>query len=413
MRKAFPRQRFWLPPGGLRKLAALLLAGKARSGEEKEAFERAFAEFLGVPHALAYSSSRAGIYHALRNLDLAPGDEVICQSYTFFVVPAMIRLAGLQTVFTDVDPKTYNLVPEAVEAAVTPRSRVLVVTHLHGVPAPLEPLLEIARKHGLRVIEDCAHATGLRYRGRYVGTHDIGCFSLGVGKNLSTLQGGMLATTDPALADRLRKDQATFQAPGRADVLSLAASAVVYATLTDPRLFRWAVYPVLRLQDRVGRDWVDRAMDDPFHVPEQAPASFRIHMSNLQAAMGLQRLQELPRVNAHLERNARAYTGALPREGDGVPQLPPEGEQALYMHYTLRSADPRGLRSRLLRLGIDTQLDYCRACAELPPFGNTDADCPVSRSLEDRVLFLPNYPDISEEEIRGRMRQAFNPEGPS
>jgi len=412
LKKAYPRQRFSLSPKQSLMLLGLFLKGKAREGNEREPFERDFAATLNVPHAMAFSSSRAGIYFSLKNVGLAPQDEVICQSYTFFIVPAMIRLAGLKPVFVDVNPESYNLDPSKVEEAITPRSRVLIVTHLHGVPAPLDPLLELAKKHNLRVLEDCAHATGLRYKDRYVGTHDIGCFSLGIGKNLSTIQGGMLTTTDGDLFHRLRTLQKDFRPPTLGSTLGLTLNGLLSSVLTHPSIFRWTVYPLLRLQDRLNKDWIDRFMDDPIRISDEVPPSFFTHMSNLQAVLGMWRLNDLASVNRCIQNNAKIYNDSIQDRALFHPQKTSDAEDGIYMHYTLRTQDPEALRSHLLKQGMDTQKDYCCSCADLPPFSDTSPPCPDARELEGRVVFLPNYPGLPEEDIR-RIMQARGPSGRS
>ena len=406
-KKAYPRQRFSLTPTQSLNLLHHALKRKTREGEARAQFEKAFAAYLGVPHAMTFSSSRAGIYFCLKNLGLSPGDEVICQSYTFFIVPAMIRLAGLKPVFVDVDPETYNLDPDKVEEALTPRSRVLIVTHLHGVPAPLDPLLALARKHNLRVIEDCAHATGLSYKNRYVGTHDVGCFSLGIGKNLSTVQGGMVTTTDSNLFEQLQREQINFREPSSGSTLGIALNGILSSALTHPRLFRWSVYLALRLQDLLKKDWIDRFMDDPIHLTETVPDSFFTHFSDLQATLGLWRLQELPSVNRRLGQNAKILNECMPDNAFFHPQKTPDEEEGIYMHYTLRTREPSILRSHFLKNGWDTQMDYCCSCADLAPFRNESAACPISKELDGHVIFLPNYPDLPEDEIRNVMRTEF------
>jgi len=244
----------------------------------------------------------------------------------------------------------------------------------------------------------------MTYRDRFVGTHDIGCFSLGVGKNLSTVQGGMLATTDGKLAQRLREECSRFRSPALGESLGVAVNGIVSSLLTDPRIFRWSVYPALRLQDRFGKDWIDRFMDDPVEIPEEVSESMFTRMSNLQATLGLWRIRELTAVNSRLQGNARVYNESLPAHGPFHAQKSPEGEEGIYMHYTLRTENPRELRSHLLKQGWDTQRDYCCSCADLPAFHDPQTHFPVSRALEERVIFLPNYPDVPLEEIRRVMK---------
>ncbi len=175
-------------------------------GPEVEAFEHEFAAYSGAAHAVGVASGTDALTLALRACDIGPGDEVITVPNTAVATVAAIELAGARPVFADIDPATMNLDPAAAERAITPRTQALLPVHLYGQSTDLAPLLDVARRHGLRLIEDACQAHGASYGGRRVGgIGDIGCFSFYPTKNLGGYgDGGMAVTSDPALAERLR-----------------------------------------------------------------------------------------------------------------------------------------------------------------------------------------------------------------
>ena len=158
-----------------------------------ERFEQAFARFLGSGHVRTCSTEygRMALYFILKALDLPPDSEVIVPAFTFWVVPEMVRVAGLTPVFADVDPGTFTLSPHAFERAITPNTRAVLPTHLYGLSCDMDAIVEIARRHDLKVIEDCAHSLGATYNGRMVGTlGDASFFSFQAFKPLNTYGGG-------------------------------------------------------------------------------------------------------------------------------------------------------------------------------------------------------------------------------
>jgi len=175
-------------------------------GQEVEAFESAFAAYCQAKYAIGVASGTAALHLALRACDVGPGHEVITTPYTFIATAEAITHAGARPVFVDIDPLTYNIDPAEIEAAITERTRAIIPVHLYGQPADMDPILEIAQRHGLRVIEDAAQAHDAEYKGRRVGTlGDVACFSFYPGKNLGAYgDAGAVVTNDPQIADRVR-----------------------------------------------------------------------------------------------------------------------------------------------------------------------------------------------------------------
>ncbi len=176
-------------------------------GPEVKAFEEAFAVYCGAEQAVGVASGTAALHLSLLACRLGPGDEVITTPFTFFASGEAISQTGARPVFVDIDPFTYNIDPAQIEAAITPRSKAIMPVHLYGQPAEMDPILNVAHRHDLLVIEDAAQAHGAEYRGRRAGSAgDLACFSFYPSKNLGCYgDGGMIVGSDPELLARVRK----------------------------------------------------------------------------------------------------------------------------------------------------------------------------------------------------------------
>lgn len=173
-------------------------------GSKVTEFETAWGRFQQAEYCVAVVNGTSALEVALRALEIAPGDEVIVPPYTFIATAAAALLAGALPIFADIDPDTYELDPTAVEAAITPRTRAIVPVHIAGCPPDMDAMLDVARRHGLRVVEDAAQAHGAEWRGRRVGAlGDLGTFSFQASKNLNAGEGGAIVTNDEALFRRV------------------------------------------------------------------------------------------------------------------------------------------------------------------------------------------------------------------
>lgn len=190
----------------LRAVDDVFAGGHFINGPNVKALESEVARYVGVEHAVALNSGTDALHLALRALDVGPGDEVITTPFTFVATTEAIGIVGATPVFVDIDPRTYNLDTSLIEAAITPRTRAILPVHLYGCPAQMDDVMEIARRHHLAVVEDCAQSIGATFGGRPTGSlGTFGCFSFFPSKNLGAYgDAGMLVTNDKALADRAR-----------------------------------------------------------------------------------------------------------------------------------------------------------------------------------------------------------------
>lgn len=175
-------------------------------GPEVAAFEAEFAAYCSAPHGVGVNTGTSALHLALLAAGVGPGDEVVTVPFTFVATVSAIQYTGARPVFVDIDPRSFTIDVSAIEAAITPRTKAIVPVHLYGLPADMDPILDIARRHGLRVIEDACQAHGALYKGRRAGSlGDMGCFSFYPGKNLGAYgEGGMVTTADAGFARTLR-----------------------------------------------------------------------------------------------------------------------------------------------------------------------------------------------------------------
>jgi dTDP-4-amino-4,6-dideoxygalactose transaminase len=335
-------------------------------GPRVDEFEREFAGFCRAEHALAVANGTAALHLALLAVGCGPGDEVIVPSLNFVAAANAIAVTGAEPVFCDiVGPDELNLDPADVEAAVTPRTRAVVVLHYAGYPCAMDQIDAVAERHGLAVVEDAAHAPGASLRGRMCGTLGrVGCFSFFSNKNLPVGEGGMIVTADQELATRLR---------------------------------------LLRSHGMTTLTW-DRHHGHASSYDVVAPG-FNYRLDEVRAVLGLVQLRRLPEENAARGRISARYRDAL----DGVLGLtmPFRGgaEGRVSSHHLAIVLLPQGVDRAAMRRtldaeGIQTSVHYppihtftqYRAAAERRELPRTDA-------VADRLLTLPLYGRMSDEQV--------------
>ena len=318
-------------------------------GPEVKTFEEETARFLGVKHTVACNSGTDALFIALRALGIGPGDEVITTPFTFFATAEAISHVGATPVFVDVDPRTMNLDPLLIERAITPRSRAILPVHLFGRPCEMDSILDVARRHGLKVVEDCAQSFGARYKGRPTGTlGHIGAFSFFPSKNLGAYgDGGLMATDDDDLASAAR-------------MLRVHGSRKKYHNET---------------------------------------VGYNSRLDEIQAAILRVKLPHLEAWNRGRRRVAQNYRRLL--EGHAGISTPEVVEGHVFHQYTiqLRSGLRDQVQARLEEEGIGTMVYYPVPCHRLKLYRQSHAQvsCPHAESLGENVLSLPIWPEMDED----------------
>jgi perosamine synthetase len=382
-----------------------LVAGcKARGefiqGPHIAQFEAAFARRAGVDPASAIAASygRMAFYYVLKALELPPGSEIILPTLTFWVVPELARVAGLTVVFADVDPATFTMDPAALERAITPKTRVIVPTHLYGLPCDMDAIMAIAKKHNVQVIEDCAHALGATCSGRPVGTFgDAGFFSFQTLKPLNCYGGGLTIVKDPAVAARVRTLAEAEPWPDQKRVENRLLIGRAQRIFIKPWVFTISAFPILWASSLIGANpdvylWEEIRSLDP--LPESYPERF----PNVQAVIGLAALERLDAWTEQTRRHAQVMDralGALP--GITVPRIP-TGRTHVYYQYCVYGPQRDELVVRCVRRGIDIETLHVDVCSDMDLFAGSRVE-PVGAPGAHRAagaMQIPVYSTLTD-----------------
>ena len=359
--------------------------GQLVQGPRIAEFEAAFARRLGGGHAVTTSYGRMAAYYIFRSLELPPGSEVVFPALTFWVVPEMARRAGLKVVFADVDPRTFNLDPDRLERAITPLTRAVVPTHVYGLPCDMEEITAVARRHRLRVVEDCAHALGATYRDRPAGTlGDAALFSFQVLKPLNTFGGGMAFTRDPALAERLAAAAAAEPWPDERAVLGRIRTGKLERFFMRPAVFSLTGYPLL-LAASLARARADVYMWEKVRALDPFPPGYRARYTNVQAALGLAGLDRLEEWNERARANAHLLSRRLAGVPGVVPPPEPRDRVHVYYQYSAYVPDRDRLVRRALRHGLDLESHHMDVCPDHPLFAESATVAPGARRTAESV----------------------------
>jgi len=289
-----PFHRAFIEEDDIQSVVRVLRSGWLTTGAETRRFEAAFARYVGSSNAVAVSSCTAALHLALAAIHLKEGDEVILPTMTFSSTGQVVLYFRARPILVDCEPDSFQIDPEAIERAITPRTRAVIPVHFAGSPARMDAILDIARRHNLQVIEDAAHAMPARYKGQWVGTiGDITCFSFYATKTLTTGEGGMITTENPEVADRVR-------------MLSLhGISKNAYARYTAEGSWRYEILDV----------------------------GYKYNMTDMQAALGLAQLEKCELMREKRERIAERYTDALcSTDAYATPKIPAGIQHAWHLY---------------------------------------------------------------------------------
>jgi dTDP-4-amino-4,6-dideoxygalactose transaminase len=316
-------------------------------GAEVAAFEKEFGEYVHAPHAVAVNTGTSALHLSLLAAGIGKGDEVITVPFTFVASVAAIEYCGATPVLVDIDPRWFNMDPAQVEKAITPRTKAIVPVHLYGQPADMDPILEIARRHKLLVIEDACQSHGAEYKGRRAGSlGDMGCFSFYPGKNLGAYgEGGMVVTANAEYARRIR----------------------------------------------MLRDWGAEKK----YAHELKGYNYR--MEGMQGAVLRVKLRYIEKWTEARRAHAALYTKLLAASGVPTPQEMP-GARHVYHIYAIRTKQRKAWMDALLERGIHTGIHYPFPVHLLPAYadlGYSAGDFPHSEQAAAEVLSLPMFAELS------------------
>jgi dTDP-4-amino-4,6-dideoxygalactose transaminase len=328
----------------------VLDSGMLAQGPRVAAFEKAFAEMVGVKYAIATSNGTTALHLALLAAGVKTGDEVITTPFTFIASANTILMTGARPVFVDIDPVTFNLQPELIAAAITPRTKAIMPVHLFGLSADMDAIMTLARQHNLVVIEDACQSHGAEYKGKRVGSFGIGCFSLYPTKNMTSAEGGMITTDEAAWAERCQ---------------------------------------ILRQHGMRRRYYHDEL-------------GYNYRMTDLHAAIGLAQLRKLERFNAARLANARFLNEHL--RGVTTPTTP-AGYRHVFHQYTIRVGNGKrdALLEHLHKQGVGCGVYYPVPVHQQTFYVNDlgyHGQCfPEAERAAAEVLSLPAHPALSSADL--------------
>lgn len=373
---SLPFLPFALPEIGDEEIAEVvdtLKSGWVTTGPKTRRFEEDFTAFLGDPglHSMAVNSATAGLHLALEALGIGPGDEVITTTHTFTATAEVVRYLGADVVLVDIDPATLCIDVAAVEAAITPRTKAVIPVHYAGLAADMQSLLAVAKRHGLKVVEDAAHALPTTVGGQLVGTldSDITVFSFYANKTITTGEGGMVVTRDVELAKRIK---------------------------------------VMRLHG-MSRDAFDRfTAKVPSWYYEIVAPGFKYNLTDIASALGIHQLKRARAFQQRRTELAALYDEALAGLPVVLPPKPPAGEQHAWHLYVLRLADDAKvardvLIERLFAAGIGCSVHYIPL--HLQPYWRDryalrPEQFPLSQRAYERMLSLPLYTRMTNGDVQ-------------
>jgi len=333
----------------LEAVQRVLASGNLAQGAVVAEFEEAFAATCDVRYAVAVTNGTLALHAAVLAYGIGPGDEVITAPFTFIASANVIRAAGATPVFADIDPVTFTIDPDAIRAAITPRTVAIMPIHLFGHPAAMPEIMEIAQRHGLAVIEDACQAHGAAINGVPVGGYGAGCFSFYPTKNITSGEGGMVTTNDAAVADAVR-------------------------------LFR---------HHGMRRRYYHEAF------------GLNYRMTDLLAAIGLAQLRHLDSWNAVRQQHAQQLTSGLYDSGLELP-VTRAGYTHVFHQYTVRIPHNRDdFRQQLADSGIGSEVYYPVPVHRQAIYADAYSDgmFPETERATREVLSLPVHPSLGDEEI--------------
>ncbi len=326
----------------------VLSSAQLAQGAKVRELETRFAAYTGVKHAIATSNGTTALHVAVAACGIGPGDEVITTPFTFIASANAALFVGARPVFVDIEPDTFTLDPNQIEAKITPRTKAIIAVHLYGQPANLDALTDICRRRGLWLIEDAAQAHGAAWRGQRVGSFGVGCFSFYPTKNMTTAEGGLITTNDDEVAEKAR-------------LLREHGARVRYR------------------HDILG---------------------YNFRMTDVHAAIGVAQMDKLDGWTARRIANAAALTRGI--TSVQTPVVRPEAVHVFHQYTVRIPRDRDGAQARLKERGIGTGVHYPLPVHHQPLYrdlGYTDG-LPEAERAAREVLCLPVHPALSEADVQ-------------
>ncbi|RLI79744.1 aminotransferase DegT [Archaeoglobales archaeon] len=340
--------------GEIKGIIEVLKSGMLAQGKVVEEFERSFAKYVGVDHAIAVCNGTVALDLALKALKIKEGDEVITTSFTFIATSNSILYQGAKPIFIDIDGKTYNINPDEIVDRITPKTKAIMGVHLYGHPFDVKPLMDICEDHKLVLIEDAAQAHGAECESKKVGGFGIGCFSFYPTKNMTTGEGGMITTDDANFAEKIR---------------------------------------LLRNHGDTGKY-------------NHTMLGYNYRMTNIQAAIGMEQLKKLDELNKKRRENAKYLSSNIKVDGLVKP-FEKRSVKHVYHQYVIRVEEEFPMyRDEFMQYltdeGVGCAIHYPKPIYKQQLYVELkcQASCPVAEEVSKKVLSIPVHPGLTKDELK-------------
>lgn len=368
-------------------------------------FERVFADWLGAEAGFAFWKGRVGIYATLKAMGVGEGDEVILPGYTCVMDVNPVMYLRAKPVYVDINPVTYNLDPDRLEEAITPRTRVIIAQHTYGYPCEMDAILEVAERHGISVVEDCCLALGSTYKGTVCGRFGVAAvWSFQWNKPFACGLGGLVTVNDPALGEKIAEVcRAELQGPGRSKAWQLGIQRQIHRMLVFPSTAS-AVQSVFR---RLGEWGVVIGSSSASEFVPEMPEGFLMGMSAGQARVGLRQMERIQQNISHRRRLATVYDGLLREAGWEIPAVP-DSMNPVLVRYPVRVADKGRAQAiamrHLVELGVWFESPLHAAQGPLEAYNYQPGTCPTAEKAAREVVNLPTHLRAGERTARRSVR---------
>ncbi|MBU1626696.1 aminotransferase class I/II-fold pyridoxal phosphate-dependent enzyme [bacterium] len=368
---------------------------------EIKEFDKLLTSYIECKTTFIVPSARLGLKLILYGLKIEPSDEVILPAWTYFAVPSMLSFCKVKPVFVDIDPKTCNIDINSIEKAITKKTKAIIATHLYGLPMDMDAICSIAKNHGLKIIEDCAQSFGATYDGKRTGSFgEASFFSLGLTKNYTVIDGGLIAFNDPECAELVSKEIQAFSPKKNIALLLKSVKGLVMKMGTSPMIFSLTAYPFLRIFSVFNKDPINLIFDEvPYQIKSTSNKSLKSNINSLQCKLGRLQLDKIDNLNMLRHTNGLKLSMLLQDQKGITIVQNPEKSYNIYLSFPIQYNDRNRMIKYLLERGIDTTNGFIRNCPSLPLFKEYYVDCPNSIRLEKEILHIPVYPSLTDEQI--------------
>lgn len=362
--------------------------------------EEDFRRYMDARKAISFDSGRSGFFAILKAMDVREGDEVILQAFTTVALPNTIKLFGAKPVYADIDKNTYNMDPGKIEKKITKKTKIMVIQHTFGNPAEMDRIIEIAKKHDLRTIEDCAHSLGAECKGKRTGKFaDAAFFSFGRDKVISSVSGGMVIAEDYKLAEKIEAIRNSMGFPAKRSV----AKKLLHPILTFKALHTYSFFSIGKAV--MFASLALRLIDKAYTGREKAcnpSRNFAKKMPNALAALAVHQLQIADKFNKHRIKTAERYAKLIKNNGVKLPSSS-RNSKNIFLWYTIEVKNKKDFiekaRGENMVFGDWFPQPIGPIEVDMEKAGYEKGSCPNAEKVSMHCVNLPTHHNIGEKEI--------------